>query len=60
MNDKKVKIVCSECGSENVVFDAWAEWCSEGQKMVLRAHFDYNQCDDCGAENVAKEVEILA
>lgn len=44
------KPVCSCCGSEQVLADAWAEWCSETQKWVLYNTFDNSHCRDCDGE----------
>jgi hypothetical protein len=54
----RIKIVCDECGSDNVVRDAWAEWDVEKQEWVLRTVFDFGKCEDCEAEDCLEEEEI--
>ena len=51
-----IRIICNECGSDDVRFDAWAQWDEELQTMVLKNSFDYNCCDNCGNSNIAKEI----
>lgn len=54
----KVKMVCSECGSDNVLKDAYAAWNVETQEWELSATFDNTVCDNCGAVDSVIEVEI--
>jgi hypothetical protein len=42
--------VCAECGSFEVIKDAWAEWDHESQKWVLSTTFDTEFCVDCDGE----------
>lgn len=56
--EKKIKYICSECGSEKIKFDAWAEWDSETQQMKVMKTFDYTYCENCEGECRVKEVEI--
>lgn len=46
-DQNKVKMVCGNCGSQNVMRDAWAVWDVANQEWVLGAVFDYTYCDDC-------------
>lgn len=46
----KVKYICSECGSENVLIDAWAAWNYEMQEFELDNVFDACICGDCEAQ----------
>lgn len=39
--------ICSLCGSENVVLDAYAEWNSEQGKWVLRSVYEESNCEGC-------------
>ena len=57
---KKIKIVCSTCGGENVMRDAWAEWDVERQEWVLQNVFDAAHCEDCDGETSLDEVEVEA
>lgn len=49
----KEKVSCQKCGSDKVLFDAYAEWNPETQEYEITTTFDYNICDDCGAEESA-------
>jgi len=49
-NKKKITIVCRECGSDNVMRDAWAVWSVDAQEWELGTVFDQGFCDDCGGE----------
>jgi len=42
--------VCTACGSERVVRDAWASWDAESQDWQLDAVFDYSFCLSCEEE----------
>jgi hypothetical protein len=55
---KKV-YVCRECGGDNVVIDAFAEWDVQAQVWDLRSTFDHAECTDCEGETRLKEVAIL-
>jgi len=48
----KVKKVCSACGSERIVRDAWVEWDEENQSWWNDVNniFDYMFCLDCEEE----------
>lgn len=39
--------ICSLCGSENVVLDAYAEWNSEQGAWVLRSVYEESHCEGC-------------
>lgn len=58
MPNNKIKYVCEACGSEDVVWDAYAEWNQDTQEFELRSTFDYSVCNTCGKENCAVEHEI--
>ena len=51
------KHVCSFCGSENVLVDAWAAWDVAKQTWQLSNVFDAGYCEDCDGEASLKEVE---
>ncbi len=44
------KPVCPYCKGDQVVKDAWAEWCSVTDNWVLKTTFDHFVCDACGGE----------
>jgi len=50
--------VCSTCGSDDVVADAWAEWDVEKQEWVLRTHFDDKFCNDCEGSTHVKWISV--
>ncbi len=54
VEEPKLQMVCEECGSTDVMRDAWAHWDVVSQDWVLGAVFDYTHCDACGNEtNIA-------
>ncbi len=55
---KKVRIVCRDCGSDDVCRDAWAEWDEERQEWMLGTVFDAGHCEKCEREASLEEVEI--
>lgn len=57
-NPPKIRIVCSTCGSENVMRDAWAVWNPDTQDWELGNVFDAGHCDDCDGEASLSEEEI--
>lgn len=56
----KIKMVCEDCGSENVMIDAWAVWDVDLQEWVLGPTFDHSHCDDCEGDAHIAEVPIKA
>lgn len=44
----KIKIICSKCGGENVLRDAYASWDVDAQEWALSSVYDTFRCDDCG------------
>lgn len=54
----KIKIVCSQCGSDDVRRDAYAAWSVEAQDWELSSVFDQGTCEVCGDEATLEEVEI--
>ena len=53
--EPKLQMVCGDCGSTDVMRDAWAVWDVEAQDWVLGAVFDYGHCDRCGRETNIEE-----
>ena len=54
-----IKFTCSKCNSDDVVRDAYAEWCVESQDWVLGSTYDSFACNECGAEDLdPDEVEV--
>ena len=55
----KVKKVCSHCGSENVVSDAYVSWNVETQEWdTVESVFDMEFCYDCEGETTIVDEEI--
>ena len=51
MATAKIRIVCPECGSDNIVKDASARWNVETGAWELSTTYDATTCDDCGHES---------
>jgi len=58
MEKKRIKYVCTTCGSEDVHLDANAEWDIEKQEWILCATFDTSYCNNCDGECLLKEVAM--
>ena len=58
MTKPKYNYVCDECGSTNILRDAWAEWNVEKQDWVLSEYFDNTECGDCGGPCYAVAIEL--
>lgn len=41
---------CENCGSANVVKDAWATWDPDALDWVIKDVFDHEWCEDCEDE----------
>ena len=50
--------ICSECGSDNVLADAYARWNSEKNDWELDSTFDSYYCNECEGECSVEDVEI--
>lgn len=48
---------CADCGSENVVLDAWASWDFTKQDWALATTFDAEFCRDCERSTTIVNVE---
>lgn len=56
----KIKLVCSECGGEDVLIDAYAMWNARIQRMEVTHTFDKGHfCNTCGAECTVEKVELV-
>lgn len=58
---KKVKYVCSECGSDNVITDAMVKWSVEDQSWEIVTLYDgggEDFCSDCEEQCRIKEIKI--
>lgn len=54
-----VQMVCRDCGSEEVLKDAWAEWDSVEQRWVLQNDFDDAYCVPEDGPTKIKEVNFI-
>lgn len=55
----KVRKVCKECGSEDVVSDAWVGWNIETQEWdSVDIVFDMEYCKNCDGETTIIDEEI--
>ena len=55
-----VKIVCEECGSDEVVSDAYAEWDVALQEWVMTSVCDTVVCGECQDYCGTIEVDCMA
>ncbi len=56
----KTKFICSYCGSDDILFDAWAAWNKETQEMELQQHFPKPVfCNVYGGETNFKQIDIV-
>lgn len=55
---KKYRMICRDCGGENVKRDAWASWDFEKQDWILHVYFDEAHCDDCEGQTAIDEEEV--
>lgn len=59
MPKSRYKQVCDECGSENVMADAYAKWDTEDQEWhLVEAFAKGSYCNDCVDETTVKAVKI--
>ena len=47
---ERITIVCCDCGSDDVLRDAWAAWDVERQEWTLSQVFDDGFCNRCERE----------
>lgn len=52
------QMICANCGGENVMRDAWAQWDAESQQWTLSATFDHAHCEDCDGAAWIEEREL--
>jgi hypothetical protein len=55
---KRIAIICSTCGSDEVSRDAWANWDVGKQEWVLGSVFDDGFCHRCECRSRLIEVEL--
>lgn len=49
--------ICKDCGTDNVVRDAWAAWSPHENKWVLETTFDHAHCFNCEGQTSLEEIE---
>ena len=49
--DKEETVICGNCGSKDVLYDAYAYWDEENQEHCLNNVFDDHVCGNCGEKN---------
>lgn len=54
------KFVCTVCGSDRVLLDAYARWDVEKQEMVVESVIKGHFCELCGGDCSVEEVSIPA
>ncbi len=54
-----IEIICSVCGSDDVVRDAWAAWDTDRQEWVLASVFDDAFCEACERSVALSERTLL-
>jgi len=47
---KKYTYICTTCGSDRVLLDAWARWNTDTQQWELSSTFDSAYCEECQGE----------
>lgn len=53
----KVDFVCSNCGSNELIFDAAAQWDTDSQKFILITTYESRPyCRECDGETREKEI----
>jgi hypothetical protein len=56
---RKLDMVCSLCGSGDVLCDAYAEWDIQTQTWELASTFEKGAfCNECGGETSIEVIEI--
>lgn len=57
---KKEKIICAQCGSEEIAKDAFATWNFQNQEWELHSTYDTTKClnEDCEADDSGKWINI--
>jgi hypothetical protein len=54
-----IKYVCDECGSEDVLFDAYTTWNFKKQQMEIMETYDKGHyCNNCDRERAIKQVVV--
>jgi len=57
--EKRLKIRCKTCKSEDVFRDAWSSWDVEKQEWVLEHVYDDAYCNMCEGEVKLEEITMM-
>ena len=49
--------ICSECGSDFILWDATASWSTDKQKFMLESTYDHCECGECESTSI-DDVEL--
>ena len=55
---KPIGYICFNCGSPDILFDAYATWDHINQRMELHSHYDQMRCNACTGHDCEIEVDI--
>jgi len=56
MKTQAVKMVCSNCGSDDVTRDAVVRWSIQSQQWEVSNVFDNSDCEACGETRLSEVV----
>ena len=56
--EMKVRMVCDNCGSEDVLRDAFAKWDYDSQEWIFNSTLDTTSCNTCGEEDCVEEKAV--
>ena len=45
-----IRMICENCGSEDVLADAWTVWSTAEQRWDIGEVFEYGHCNRCNGE----------
>lgn len=45
-----IRMICENCGSEDVLADAWTVWNAAVQRWEIGEVFEYGHCNRCNGE----------
>lgn len=52
------RYVCTQCGSQAISREAWAEWDAAAQDWIIATLFDFAHCHGCGAHAAPRPVAL--
>ncbi len=59
MAERRIKMVCTECGSDEVLADAYVQWGVEKQEWIVQNVFEKGDyCDSCDGEARYEAIEL--